>query len=97
MPALLVTKWVHALEVERAQGNGHLQTELETQTIESVRSLLAEFEDDSLDHVDSLAAKLARYWASFYDDTWVWGVTPRMGWALRELAGCCERCLLDVA
>ena len=94
MLALLVTKWVHAIELETIQGSGAGTSELEAQTMQTIRNLLAEFEDDSCCQVQSLAAKLARYWASFYDDTWVWGVTPRMGWILRELANCYENALV---
>ncbi len=58
----------------------------------TISNLMAEVEDDSsADQGNvSVAAKLTRYWAGFYDDTWVWGVTPRMGWVLRELANCYE-------
>ena len=94
MLALLVTKWVHAIELETVQGSIVGTSELEAQTMQTIRNLLVEYEDDSSSQVPSLAAKLARYWASFYDDTWVWGVTPRMGWILRELANCFENALL---
>ena len=59
--------------------------------MQAIRNLLSELED-GLDNETgpSLAAKLARYWAGFYDDTWVWGLTPRMGYILRELANCYE-------
>ena len=62
----------------------------------TIRDLLSEFEDESSSPMDSLAAKLARFWASFYDDTWVWGVTPRMGWILRELANCYQNARLPL-
>ncbi|KIW74395.1 hypothetical protein Z517_12335 [Fonsecaea pedrosoi CBS 271.37] len=90
--ALLVTKWVHAIEVEiRSSRDSASISELETQTMQSIRNLLLDLED-VLDNGagPSLAAKLARYWAGFYDDTWVWGLTPRMGYILRELANCYE-------
>ncbi|KIW62265.1 hypothetical protein, variant [Phialophora macrospora] len=85
--ALLVTKWVHAIEVETRSGKGGPISELEAQTMRAVKNLLSEVEDGCDTEMDSsLAAKLARYWAGFYDDTWVWGVTPRMANILRELA-----------
>lgn len=87
-----MTKWVHVLEIETGQNNEGESSDLEAQTMQTVRNLLAEVDDEAADQVNaSLAAKLARYWAGFYDDTWVWGVTPRMGWVLRELANCYER------
>ena len=94
MLALLVTKWVYAIELETGQGSVAGTSELEGQTMQTIRNLLAEYEDESSSQFQSLAAKLALYWASFYDDTWVWGVTPRMGWILRELANCFENALL---
>lgn len=91
MTALLVTKWVHAIETETRSGKGNPINELEGKTMQAVRNLLSELEDGFEDEADpSLAAKLARYWAGFYDDTWVWGVTPRMANILRELANCYE-------
>lgn len=66
-------------------------SDLESQTMETIRNLLSDLEDSSDGQGDlSLAAKLARHWAGFYDDTWVWGITPRMGWVMRELANCYE-------
>ena len=66
-------------------------SELEAQTMQAIRNLLSEVEDGFDTQVESsLAAKLARYWAGFYDDTWVWGVTPRMANILRELANSFE-------
>ncbi len=100
---MLVTKWVHVVEVETGQDTQGVVSDLEAQTMQSIRHLLSEVEVDDDDDDDSspsdpnvahvhssVAAKLARYWAQFYDDTWVWGVTPRMGWVLRELANCYE-------
>lgn len=99
-PALLVTKWVYAIELETRQGHNGTVSEREAQTMQGIRELLADLDDDpdENDHNHDqasgcLAARLARHWAGFYDDTWVWGVTPRMGWALRELANCYENSL----
>ncbi|KAI9148992.1 Early growth response protein 3 [Paramyrothecium foliicola] len=86
--ALLVTKWVFTIEC--VQNAGGLTTSEEAQVLKDVRELLGNFDfDRSL--VRPLAADLARMWAGLYDDTWVWGVTPRIGWILRELARMCER------
>ncbi|KAJ9603158.1 hypothetical protein H2200_012453 [Cladophialophora chaetospira] len=89
--ALLVTKWVHAIETETQSGKDSAMSELEAQTMQAIRNLLSEVEDGFDTQIESsLAAKLARYWAGFYDDTWVWGVTPRMANILRELANSFE-------
>ncbi|KIW14344.1 hypothetical protein PV08_07126 [Exophiala spinifera] len=90
--ALLVTKWVHVIEIETSQAGGVI-TELEEQTMATIRNLTSEFEFENAtgDIVfKTVAAKLTMYWAKFYDDTWVWGVTPRMGFTLRELASIYE-------
>ncbi|KAK6385921.1 hypothetical protein LTS17_001493 [Exophiala oligosperma] len=86
--ALLVTKWVHVIEIETEQTGG-IVTELEEQTMRTIRNLTSEFEFEIAPGeraFRTVAAKLTMYWAKFYDDTWVWGVTPRMGFTLRELA-----------
>lgn len=90
--ALLVTKWVHVIETETAQTGGII-TELEDQTMRTIRNLMSEFEFENASGdvaLRTVAAKLTMYWAKFYDDTWVWGVTPRMGFTLRELANVYE-------
>lgn len=92
--ALLVTKWVHMIEVETVRGRGRVLSEREEQLIQNMGDILAE--DDGIDQATSMAARLAEHWASFYDDTWVWGVTPRIGWILRELSNCYENALLSI-
>ncbi|EXJ77119.1 hypothetical protein A1O3_10277 [Capronia epimyces CBS 606.96] len=95
--ALLVTKWLYAIELETRGGSTGTVGEREAQTMQSIRELLTDLDDGAGDQASGcLAAKLARYWAGFYDDTWVWGLTPRMGWALRELATCYESSLPGV-
>ncbi|KAK5063032.1 hypothetical protein LTR84_005108 [Exophiala bonariae] len=92
--ALLVTKWVHMIEVETIRGRSRVLSEREEQLIQNMGDILAE--DDGIDQATSMAARLAEHWASFYDDTWVWGVTPRIGWILRELSNCYENALLSI-
>jgi len=82
--ALFFTKWVYSMErIQQACISELLPDELEN--LHNVRSALSEF-DTSLDTDMPLAAEVTRLWASFLDDTWVWGVTPRMAWILRQLA-----------
>ncbi|KAK7425139.1 hypothetical protein QQX98_000053 [Neonectria punicea] len=85
---LLVTKWVHT--IEQLQNMSEATAPEEGQVLENVRHLLSEV-DIECSRACSLAAELARVWAGLYDDTWVWGVVPRIGWALRELATMYER------
>ncbi|KAF4548089.1 Fungal specific transcription factor domain-containing protein 64 [Elsinoe fawcettii] len=92
---LLFTKWAHKLEgvVKRSErGVGKGLEEEEGVMVDKLRRLLRDACVD-LDgkRVVSLAGEMARLWATFYDDTWVWGVTPRIGWVLRELAVAYEK------
>ncbi|KAG4443120.1 hypothetical protein IFR05_001446 [Cadophora sp. M221] len=80
---LLVTKWLHAKET--LQRRGAALDEADLKIVQRVRDMLAE-DIESDDSDTSLAATLTRSWAGFYDDTWVWGVTPKMGKMLRQLA-----------
>ncbi|KAH7388971.1 hypothetical protein BKA64DRAFT_126440 [Cadophora sp. MPI-SDFR-AT-0126] len=80
---LLLTKWVHAKEI--LQHRGITLDEVDTKIIERVRDMLAD-DIETNDVETSLAATLTRSWADFYDDTWIWGVTPKMGRILRQLA-----------
>ncbi|KAK0123927.1 hypothetical protein ONS95_008917 [Cadophora gregata] len=80
---LLLTKWVHGQEVMQRRGIG--LEEADTQIIQRVRDMLAE-DIEANDLETSLAATLTRSWADFYDDTWIWGVTPKMGTILRQLS-----------
>ncbi|PNP80132.1 hypothetical protein FNYG_06500 [Fusarium nygamai] len=80
---LLVTKWVHT--IEQLQKTGNAVTSEEGQVLDNIRRLLKEIDMDCSQDF-SLSAELARIWASLFDDTWVWGVAPRIGWVLRQLA-----------
>ncbi|MAD84532.1 MAG: hypothetical protein CL912_16360 [Deltaproteobacteria bacterium] len=80
---LLLTKWVHAKET--LQHRGITLDEADTKIIQRVRDMLAE-DIETNDVETSLAATLTRSWADFYDDTWIWGVTPKLGRILRQLA-----------
>ncbi|KAF9879087.1 zinc finger protein [Colletotrichum karsti] len=90
---LLVTKWVYAVECLR-RANKPITPE-ERQVLDSVTRLLDEVDTRGCQRL-SLAAELARMWASVYDDTWVWGVAPRIGWVLRELANMYETGIIGV-
>ncbi|KAI9052177.1 hypothetical protein LZ554_003537 [Drepanopeziza brunnea f. sp. 'monogermtubi'] len=80
---LLLSKWLHAKE--SLQRRGVTLDKVDMQIIQRVRDMLAE-DSEPNDSAVSLAAALTRSWAGFYDDTWVWGVTPKMGRILRQLA-----------
>ncbi|KAF2466726.1 uncharacterized protein BDR25DRAFT_376857 [Lindgomyces ingoldianus] len=80
--ALLLTKWVHTIETEALI----LPPDAEEDCIlGGLKGLLVEVESD-YDGSGSLAAAIARIWSSFLSDVWVWGVTPRMGNILQQLA-----------
>ncbi|KAF2223456.1 hypothetical protein BDZ85DRAFT_281383 [Elsinoe ampelina] len=99
---LLFTKWAHKLEQvgmrsERGVGGG-LEEE-EAVMVDKLRRLLRDacVDLEGGKRVVSMAGEMARLWASFYDDTWVWGVTPRIGWVLRELAVAYEKDLAKLS
>ena len=69
-PGLFFTKWLHAME--KLQREGAQLDEAEVQNIENVCSFLME-NGLVIDSKTSIAAEMSRHWASFYDDTWVWG------------------------
>ena len=70
LKALLLSKWAHVACGERALG-----TEVENderELLQSIDGMLLQ-EETELSDSSPLAARLLRYWAAFYEDTWVWG------------------------
>lgn len=55
-----------------AQGLGIELNEEERELLQSISAMLRE-EETETDDSSSLAGRLLRYWAAFYEDTWVWG------------------------
>jgi hypothetical protein len=80
--ALFAVKWIHAVEMEHEETPPN---EDELIILNNFRELLAEV-DGGYNGKGSLAAAVAVTWAGFYDDTWVYGITPRMGRALRQIS-----------
>lgn len=74
MKGLFVTKWLHA--IEKLQREGVQLDDSELANVESMYNFLKE-SGLEIDRRKSLAAELSRHWASFYDDTWVWGCESR--------------------
>lgn len=64
MPALLLTKWVHTLEIEWEDHPPGLE---EVDIIVRLKNLLAEMEVEH-DGQHSLAATLSKAWSTFLDD-----------------------------
>ena len=58
--------------VEKQSRNDWSEQEAEQQIVQDAYKILAEADMDLTENA-SLAAALARLWAGFYDDTWVWG------------------------
>ncbi|EEU41998.1 uncharacterized protein NECHADRAFT_86139 [Fusarium vanettenii 77-13-4] len=86
--ALLVTKWVHSVEIDSLCG---LQpTPEEDKLFAIIREVLEEAEYDGSEST-SLAAGVARTWGWFLQDVWIWAITPQMGAALGLLADAYER------
>jgi hypothetical protein len=80
--ALFATKWIHTLEIQQQESPPDQD---EIKVLLNFRQLLDEV-DCQYDGTGSLAGEIARIWASFFDDTWVWGLTPRMGQVLKQLS-----------
>lgn len=57
--------------MEKLDRKGASLTSSEREVLGKVRSLIEEEEYDQ--SYVLLASNLARLWAGFYDDTWVWG------------------------
>ena len=79
---------MHAIETQRHLP-GRQPNEAEQQNLDNFRSLLEEVDSEYCD-TGSMAAEVARTWAGFLDDTWVWGITPKMGALLRMLGDAYE-------
>ena len=58
--------------MEKLERRGATFDESEMQNVQNVHNLLSEVGTE-VNVRTSLAAELTRFWASFYDDTWVWG------------------------
>ncbi|KAK6199108.1 hypothetical protein LQW54_010090 [Pestalotiopsis sp. IQ-011] len=85
---LFVTRWVHLLEMDELRGI-ELNPD-EKQLMTTLRDLLQEVDYDP-GSGESLAAALARTFAWFLKDVWVWSITPRMGAVLEQLGTAYER------
>jgi hypothetical protein len=79
---------MHAIETQQHLP-GHAANEAEQKNLDNFRSLLEEVDAEYYD-TGSMAAEVARTWAWFLDDTWVWGITPKMGAVLRMLGDAYE-------
>ncbi|GME22102.1 Zinc finger C2H2-type protein [Neofusicoccum parvum] len=89
--SLFLTKWVHTLQV---QEKTQPPDDEEKKILEQVKTVLGEMEHE-YDGEGSLAAAVARACATYLSDTWVWGVTPRMGSVLTKLADAYEKNLQE--
>jgi hypothetical protein len=85
--ALLATKWLHTLEMSQLE-NPPNQDEL--MIISNFRDLLGEA-DSNYNGYGSLAGEVLGVWASLMDDTWTWGITPRMAQVMRRLSSACKQ------
>jgi hypothetical protein len=79
---LLVTKWLHSLQ---CQTSGDTILEPKAQALLRRAKAMLEADDDLPDS-RSLAAGVARSFAKYYDDVWVWGITVELARMLRQLA-----------
>lgn len=89
--ALFLTKWIHTVEVQTPT---YPPDEEESQILEHLKELLTEVESD-YDGTGSLAAAIAKVWSTFLDDVWVWGITTKMGYILKQLSIAYEKSYLE--
>ncbi|GKT48169.1 uncharacterized protein ColSpa_08350 [Colletotrichum spaethianum] len=85
---LFTTKWVHSVEIDAMKG-----TDLSAEELEVLGKMKIVLEDADYDpgQGKSIAAGLARTCSLVLQDTWVWGITVRMGDILERLAMVYER------
>lgn len=86
---MLLSKWTHT--VCTAGAIGIELDDGERDLLQRVSDLLQQ-EEEALDDSSPLAARLLRFWAMFYEDTWVWGGKsgrPVFSSFLRELVHSC--------
>jgi hypothetical protein len=86
--AIFITRWIHSVEIDAINDKEPHPEEQELLT--SMKKLLEEADYDP-EESKSFAAGMARTWALFLHDVWVWGVTPHMGVVLERLAIAYER------
>ncbi|KAF5546700.1 hypothetical protein FNAPI_8718 [Fusarium napiforme] len=86
--ALLVTKWTHHVEVDLVRNTPIDPNELKL--FNDVKGLLVEAGYDLTESI-SVAAGVARTWSWYLKDTWFWGIMPRMGDILEQLAKAFEQ------
>ncbi|KAF5543434.1 hypothetical protein FPHYL_11289 [Fusarium phyllophilum] len=86
--ALLVTKWTHHVEMDLVRNTPIDPKELKL--VNNVKGLLVEAGYDLTESI-SVAAGVARTWSWYLKDAWFWGITPRMGDILEQLAKAFEQ------
>lgn len=65
-----MSKWVHCVCGSRALDEA---LDEEEKLLQDITTMLRQEEPEVADESICLAARLLRYWAGLYDDTWVWG------------------------
>ncbi|KAF2027349.1 hypothetical protein EK21DRAFT_114975 [Setomelanomma holmii] len=80
--ALFLTKWLHTLDIESSMIPPTVEEEA---ILSQMKNSLSEV-DYPYSEGTSLAAAISRAWAPFLTDVWVWGITPKMGFAMERLA-----------
>ncbi|KAL1887619.1 hypothetical protein Sste5346_010120 [Sporothrix stenoceras] len=88
--ALLVSKFVHAIEMDVLEDK--IPTADERMFCEKVKDVLREAEAD-VEEGYSVAAAVAKTWSWFLRDVWIWGLTPVMGEALDQVGEAYTRAL----
>ncbi|KAM0328704.1 hypothetical protein ACHAQA_005117 [Verticillium albo-atrum] len=81
--ALLVSKWVHTVEMDLRQGKS--LDAGEEDLMNRIKNILHDADCD-VEEDSSLAAAVARTWSLLLSDVWVWAITPALGTSLDRVA-----------
>ncbi|KAJ5382257.1 hypothetical protein N7517_000168 [Penicillium concentricum] len=81
--AIYLSNCIQKIQLNQKQHEETNSAELEF--LKMATDLLVEMEHVSNEQ-ESLAAGVLRMWKNFYDDVWVWGVTPRIARLFEQLA-----------
>lgn len=83
---LIVSRWLHQMEHILQKDWTEDEARLLDHILVVLKAVGCDFADSK-----SKAAVMMRLWATFCEDTWVWGVVARMGAIYRSLANVYEK------
>ncbi|KAJ5950825.1 uncharacterized protein N7479_009238 [Penicillium vulpinum] len=82
-PAIFISSCIQKIQLRQKRHED--ANPAESELLKTATDLLVDMEHVS-DEQESLSAGILRMWKQFYDDIWVWGVTPRIARLFEKLA-----------